>query len=227
MFGAVCLETEPLTKVETLAGRHLVEHWVEVAERIDNQRAVMRIELPDAAHLLPHQAGVDPEPVGSGPVEWLVLDLPGDQRRIVPVTEGCLTDKGQSGIAKRRVTGHILAGGDSGSRDRRGWDVELGPPERLHAQGEHNRLMTPLRLVHQPVELLESFRLHLVPVGTETDHAKVHRFQPGKRAAAIEAEVGGALGAGAGADLYRPGQAVSLDRRRDEQGKRGGRQKWH
>src|SRR5438874_13789068 len=118
MFRAVCLETEPLTKVKTLARRHLVEHEVEVAEGVDDQRAMMRIELPDAAHLLPHQAGVDPEPVGSGPVEGLVLDLPGDQRWIVPVTKRGLANKGQRCVAERRITGHILAGGDTGGRDR-------------------------------------------------------------------------------------------------------------
>src|ERR671937_2836101 len=47
-LGTVGIESEPLPEIEPLARRDLVEHQVEVAEGVDDQRPVVAVELADA-----------------------------------------------------------------------------------------------------------------------------------------------------------------------------------
>src|SRR6202011_3152502 len=111
------------------------------------------------------ERGIDPESLLTSPVEGLILDLPGAQRRIVSITEHGIVDERQRGVADARVGGHILALLQATSRHQRFWNEELRPPERLHANRERDRLARSPGLRHHPVELVVAVLVDLVPVG--------------------------------------------------------------
>ena len=92
-LGAVGFESEPLPQVESLARRGLVEDEVEVTEGVDDQRPLMAIELADARDLVFEKLRVDPESLRTSPIEGLVLDLPGHQRRVVAIAEHGVGDE--------------------------------------------------------------------------------------------------------------------------------------
>src|SRR5439155_16149897 len=181
-----------------------------MTEGVDDQASMVAVELPHAADLVAKESRIDPEPLGAGAVEGLVLDLPADQRGVVAVAEHGSLHESQRGGAQARIRCDVLALVEGCQVRHRGWNEELRPAERLHADGENDGLPRSLSLVHQPVELVVALCVHLIPVGAKPDDAKMHGLQSFEGAAIVETEVAGAHRTEADPDLYRRSQAVSL-----------------
>jgi len=105
------------------AGR-LVEDQVEVAEGINDEWPPVLVQLPDRGDLLGQEFGANPQAMLPGPVEWLVLNLPGHQRRVLTIPKNGVLHEDHGGIAERRIQGDVhsvlLA-----NRHHRGGNVEL------------------------------------------------------------------------------------------------------
>src|ERR1700737_4812461 len=119
------------------------------------------------------EAGIDPQPLWTSPIEGLILDLPGDQRRVVSIAKDGVANEGERRITEAGVRGHVLALRQTFDRHRRCRDIELRPAESLHADGEDDRLPGSLRLAHQPVELPVAVLVDLAPVGTGGEDAEM------------------------------------------------------
>ena len=180
------------------------------------------VELPHGLNFRREKTGIDPKAVRPGPVERFVLHLPGDQRPVVSISENGVLDKDHGGIPEGRVGGDILAVLEI-DRDQRGRDVELGPAKALHTDGS-DRLLGARRLLHQPVELVVAMLVDLVPVGTQADHAEMHRLEAAEGRPVVETQGGGPLGAETDPHLHRGGVGMSLDGGRPEEVERGDRQ---